>query len=74
MNVADTEVVLSVLHKAGYQPTTELEGADIAFMNTFIKDLQFADKFFKNIHSQEGLFAICFTLPRLTLRENNLQT
>jgi len=34
MNVADTEVVLSVLNKAGYQPTTELEGADIAFMNT----------------------------------------
>src|SRR5664279_92060 len=34
MNVADTEVVLSVLHKAGYEPTTELEGADLAFMNT----------------------------------------
>jgi tRNA-2-methylthio-N6-dimethylallyladenosine synthase len=34
MNVADTEVMLSVLHEAGYQPTTELEGADIAFMNT----------------------------------------
>ncbi|HWF44817.1 MAG TPA: tRNA (N6-isopentenyl adenosine(37)-C2)-methylthiotransferase MiaB [Candidatus Kapabacteria bacterium] len=34
MNVADTEVVLSVLHKSGYQPTTELEGADLAFMNT----------------------------------------
>jgi tRNA-2-methylthio-N6-dimethylallyladenosine synthase len=34
MNVADTEVVLSVLHKAGYQPITSLEGADLAFMNT----------------------------------------
>ncbi|MDP4200558.1 MAG: tRNA (N6-isopentenyl adenosine(37)-C2)-methylthiotransferase MiaB [Bacteroidota bacterium] len=34
MNVADTEVVLSVLNKAGYQPTTELEGADLALMNT----------------------------------------
>ncbi len=34
MNVADTEVVLSVLHKAGFTPTTELEGADLAFMNT----------------------------------------
>ena len=34
MNVADTEVVLSVLAKAGYQPTTELDGVDIAFMNT----------------------------------------
>ena len=34
MNVADTEVVLSVLNTAGYAPTTELEGADLAFMNT----------------------------------------
>ena len=34
MNVADTEVVLSVLRKAGYEPTNELEGADLAFMNT----------------------------------------
>ena len=34
MNVADTEVVLSVLHKAGFEPTTALEGADLAFMNT----------------------------------------
>jgi len=34
MNVADTEVVLSVLNKAGYEPTTQLEGADLAFMNT----------------------------------------
>lgn len=34
MNVADTEIVLSVLHKAGYTPTSELEGATLAFMNT----------------------------------------
>ena len=34
MNVADTEVVLSVLNKAGYEPTEALEGADLAFMNT----------------------------------------
>ena len=34
MNVADTEVVLSVLDKAGYTPTTDLGAADIAFMNT----------------------------------------
>ncbi len=34
MNVADTEVVLSVLHKAGYSPTLSLEEADLAFMNT----------------------------------------
>lgn len=34
MNVADTEVVLSVLNNAGYQPTDDLESADLAFMNT----------------------------------------
>src|SRR5438477_7835748 len=34
MNVADTEVVLSVLNKAGYEPTDDLESADLAFMNT----------------------------------------
>lgn len=34
MNVADTEVVLSILGKAGYAPTSELEGSDLAFMNT----------------------------------------
>src|SRR5256714_1584217 len=34
MNVADTEVVLSVLNKAGFEPTMELEEADLAFMNT----------------------------------------
>ncbi|HEY3874622.1 MAG TPA: tRNA (N6-isopentenyl adenosine(37)-C2)-methylthiotransferase MiaB, partial [Candidatus Kapabacteria bacterium] len=34
MNVADTEVVLSVLHRAGYQPVMQPEGADLALMNT----------------------------------------
>jgi tRNA-2-methylthio-N6-dimethylallyladenosine synthase len=34
MNVADTEVVLAVLHRAGYEPTSDLESADLAFMNT----------------------------------------
>lgn len=34
MNVADTEVVLSVLNKAGYTPTSILADADLAFMNT----------------------------------------
>ena len=34
MNVADTEVVLSVLDKAGYSPTVNLDDADLAFMNT----------------------------------------
>ena len=34
MNVADTEVVLSVLHGAGFEPTAILEEAELAFMNT----------------------------------------
>ncbi len=34
MNVADTEVVLSVLHHAGFEPTAKLEEAELAFMNT----------------------------------------
>ncbi len=34
MNVADTEVVLAVLNKAGFEPTAVLEGADLALMNT----------------------------------------
>ena len=34
MNVADTEVVLSVLADAGYTPTTVLDDAELAFMNT----------------------------------------
>jgi tRNA-2-methylthio-N6-dimethylallyladenosine synthase len=34
MNVADTEVVLSVLHKAGYTPVSSPEAADLALMNT----------------------------------------
>ncbi|MEO6939571.1 MAG: tRNA (N6-isopentenyl adenosine(37)-C2)-methylthiotransferase MiaB [Candidatus Kapaibacterium sp.] len=34
MNVADTEVVLSVLHNAGYTPTANIAEATIAFMNT----------------------------------------
>lgn len=34
MNVADTEVVLSVLNQAGFEPTTVLDEAELAFMNT----------------------------------------
>src|SRR6187455_2468521 len=34
MNVADTEVVLSVLKQSGYEPTISLDEADLAFMNT----------------------------------------
>lgn len=34
MNVADTEVILSVLNRVGFTPTPDLEHADVAFMNT----------------------------------------
>ena len=34
MNVADSEVVLSVLSKAGYTPVTTVDGADLVLMNT----------------------------------------
>ncbi len=34
MNVADTEVVLSVLSQAGFEPTSVLDEAELAFMNT----------------------------------------
>ena len=34
MNVADSEVVASVMRMAGYEPWPELEGADAVFLNT----------------------------------------
>ncbi|MGH2567038.1 MAG: tRNA (N6-isopentenyl adenosine(37)-C2)-methylthiotransferase MiaB [Bacteroidota bacterium] len=34
MNVADSEVVLSIMHTAGYRHTTELARADVVFVNT----------------------------------------
>ena len=34
MNVADSEVVLSIMHGAGYRRTAELESADVVFVNT----------------------------------------
>lgn len=34
MNVADSEVVLSILHQAGYVRTPELALADVIFVNT----------------------------------------
>ncbi|HEY4612243.1 MAG TPA: tRNA (N6-isopentenyl adenosine(37)-C2)-methylthiotransferase MiaB [Bacteroidota bacterium] len=34
MNVADSEVVLSIMHGAGYQRTAVLESADVVFVNT----------------------------------------
>ncbi|KAJ2784442.1 hypothetical protein H4R18_001152 [Coemansia javaensis] len=34
MNVSDTEILMAVLNKAGYQRTMELEGADVIFLMT----------------------------------------
>ena len=34
MNMADTEIVLSIMHKAGYVRTEALSGADIVLINT----------------------------------------
>jgi tRNA-2-methylthio-N6-dimethylallyladenosine synthase len=34
MNVADSEVVASVMQMAGYEPTESLEEADAVFLNT----------------------------------------
>ncbi|MCI0707822.1 MAG: tRNA (N6-isopentenyl adenosine(37)-C2)-methylthiotransferase MiaB [Ignavibacteriae bacterium] len=34
MNVADSEVVLSIMNGAGYRRTAELENADVVFVNT----------------------------------------
>ncbi len=34
MNVADTEIVLSVLDKEGFSPTEQIEGADLILLNT----------------------------------------
>ena len=34
MNLADSEVVASIMSSAGYTPTTQLESADVIFVNT----------------------------------------
>lgn len=34
MNIADTEIVLSVLNKDGFDPTEQIEGADVVLLNT----------------------------------------
>lgn len=34
MNEADSEIVLSVMHSDGYQPTQDIEAADVIFLNT----------------------------------------
>lgn len=34
MNAADSEVVLSILHREGYSPTDEIDNADVVLLNT----------------------------------------
>jgi tRNA A37 methylthiotransferase MiaB len=34
MNVSDTEIILSIMKKAGYQSAQEVDDADIVFLNT----------------------------------------
>ena len=55
MNVADTEVVLSVLHKAGYSPTTVLDDADLAFMNTCAIRENAEEKVWNRLNHWKGL-------------------
>src|SRR5439155_12670776 len=55
MNVADTEVVLSVLNKAGYTPTAKLEEADLAFMNTCAIRENAEDKVWKRLNHWRGI-------------------
>lgn len=55
MNVADTEVVLSVLNKAGFTPTLSLEEADLAFMNTCAIRENAEDKVWKRLNHWRGV-------------------
>jgi tRNA-2-methylthio-N6-dimethylallyladenosine synthase len=55
MNVADTEVVLSVLNKAGFTPTQSLEEADLAFMNTCAIRENAEDKVWKRLKHWRGV-------------------
>jgi tRNA-2-methylthio-N6-dimethylallyladenosine synthase len=55
MNVADTEVVLSVLDKAGYTPTTILDDADLAFMNTCAIRENAEEKVWNRLNHWKGL-------------------
>ena len=55
MNVADSEVVASVMRMAGYEPCTDAEGADAIFLNTCsVRDN--AEQ--KIIHRLEALHAL----------------
>ncbi|MDP4237671.1 MAG: tRNA (N6-isopentenyl adenosine(37)-C2)-methylthiotransferase MiaB [Bacteroidota bacterium] len=55
MNVADTEVVLSVLDKAGYTPTLTLDDADLAFMNTCAIRENAEEKVWNRLNHWKGL-------------------
>src|SRR5690606_25227815 len=33
MNAADSEIVLSVMNRDGYEPTSDIEAADVVFLN-----------------------------------------
>ncbi len=55
MNVADTEVVLSVLNRAGFTPTTVLDEADVAFMNTCAIRENAEEKVWKRLHHLRGM-------------------
>ncbi len=55
MNVADTEVVLSVLNSAGYSPTTVLDDADLAFMNTCAIRENAEDKIWHRLDHWKGV-------------------
>jgi tRNA-2-methylthio-N6-dimethylallyladenosine synthase len=55
MNVADTEVVLSVLHNAGFTPTTILDEADLAFMNTCAIRENAEEKVWKRLDHWKGM-------------------
>lgn len=55
MNVADTEVVLSVLNRAGFTPTTVLDEADLAFMNTCAIRENAEEKVWKRLDHWRGM-------------------
>ncbi|KAJ2449240.1 hypothetical protein GGF42_004837 [Coemansia sp. RSA 2424] len=49
MNVSDTEILMSVLNKAGYQRTMELDNADVVFLMTCAIREKAEDKIWKRL-------------------------
>ncbi|KAJ2898446.1 hypothetical protein GGI21_000569 [Coemansia aciculifera] len=49
MNVSDTEILMSVLNKAGYQRTMELDSADVVFLMTCAIREKAEDKIWKRL-------------------------